>query len=347
MTDNKERNSLLDKIKKLKQQAAEKNRTVRRAKYKAVSAEMRDGARSLMHSLKIAAITGVSLTAMATPLQPTTLAANPAQLADMAKVLRQKSIEGVVSQKTQEVQQEILQSVDNLQQEVITAKRVGKKYQKVKSIFDAVYPKGGLRGDFNYCVAGAMYAHQRCNDKILTEILPDASKTAKDYGFSSHPSVSCPYMRSFFRQTLGENYAEKHDKNFTEVLNNLQAGDIITISSTQNTSTGEHCVTCAGKVEDGKISVKSLNGESDYEVSVSRIRGAACIMKQYQEVLTKNLEHDIDRYAEQGTRGGATIQLTEIEGAQAIKDTARLGTRPALNIEIAQNMYQRNNRQRG
>ena len=149
MTDNKERNSLLDKIKKLKQQAAEKNRTVRRAKYKAVSAEMRDGARSLMHSLKIAAITGVSLTAMATPLQPTTLAANPAQLADMAKVLRQKSIEGVVSQKTQEVQQEILQSVDNLQQEVITAKRVGKKYQKVKSIFDAVYPKGGLRGDFN------------------------------------------------------------------------------------------------------------------------------------------------------------------------------------------------------
>lgn len=346
MTDNKERKSLLDRIKKLKQQAAEKNRTVRRAKYKAVSAEMRNGARGLMHSLKIAAITGVSLTAMATPLQPTTLAANPAQLADMAKVLRQKSIEGVVSQKTQEVQQEILQSVDNLQQEVITAKRAGKKYQKVKSIFDAVYPKGGLRGDFNYCVAGAMYAHQRCNDKILTEILPDASKTAKDYGFSSHPSVSCPYMRSFFRQTLGENYAEKHDKNFTEVLNNLQAGDIITISSTQNTSTGEHCVTCAGKVEDGKISVKSLNGESDYEVSVSRIRGAACIMKQYQEVLTKNLEHDIDRYAEQGTRGGATIQLTEVKGAQAIKDTARVGKQSALNVELAQHFIQSKN-QRG
>lgn len=343
MTDNKERNSLLDKIKKLKQQAAEKNRTVRRAKYKAVSAEMRDGARSLMHSLKIAAITGVSLTAMATPLQPTTLAANPAQLADMAKVLRQKSIEGVVSQKTQEVQQEILQSVDNLQQEVITAKRVGKKYQKVKSIFDAVYPKGGLRGDFNYCVAGAMYAHQRCNDKILTEILPDASKTAKDYGFSSHPSVSCPYMRSFFRQTLGENYAEKHDKNFTEVLNNLQAGDIITISSTQNTSTGEHCVTCAGKVEDGKISVKSLNGERDYEVPVSRIRGAACIIKQYREVLTRKLENNIDRYAEQGIRGGATIKLTEIEGAQAIKDTARLNKQSKLNVAMVQRIFQSRN----
>lgn len=343
MTDNKERNSLLDKIKKLKQQAAEKNRTVRRAKYKAVSAEMRDGARSLMHSLKIAAITGVSLTAVATPLHPSSLAANPTQSAEMAKVLRQKSIEGVVSQKTQEVQQEILQSVDNLQQEVITAKRVGKKYQKVKSIFDAVYPKGGLRGDFNYCVAGAMYAHQRCNDKILTEILPDASKTAKDYGFSSHPSVSCPYMRSFFRQTLGENYAEKHDKNFTEVLNNLQAGDIITISSTQNTSTGEHCVTCAGKVEDGKISVKSLNGESNYEVPVSRIRGAACIMKQYREVLTQKLENNIDRYAEQGIKGGATIKLTEIEGAQAIKDTARLGKQSKINVAMTQRIFQSRN----
>ena len=343
MTDNKERNSLLDKIKKLKQQAAEKNRTVRRAKYKAVSAEMRDGARSLMHSLKIAAITGVSLTAVATPLHPSSLAANPTQSAEMAKVLRQKSIEGVVSQKTQEVQQEILQSVDNLQQEVITAKRVGKKYQKVKSIFDAVYPKGGLRGDFNYCVAGAMYAHQRCNDKILTEILPDASKTAKDYGFSSHPSVSCPYMRSFFRQTLGENYAEKHDKNFTEVLNNLQAGDIITISSTQNTSTGEHCVTCAGKVEDGKISVKSLNGERDYEVPVSRIRGAACIIKQYREVLTRKLENNIDRYAEQGIRGGATIKLTEIEGAQAIKDTARLNKQSKLNVAMMQRIFQSRN----
>lgn len=344
MTDNNERISLLDRIKKLKKQAVEKNRTVRKAKYKAVSAEMRNGARSLMHSLKIAAITGVSLTAMVTPLQPTTLAANPAQSADIAKVLRQKSIEGVVSQKTQEVQQEILQSVDNLQQEVITAKRTGKRYQKVKSIFDAVYPKGGLSGDFNYCVAGAMYAHQRCNDKILTEILPDASKTAKDYGFSSHPSVSCPYMRSFFRQTLGENYAEKHDKNFTEVLNNLQAGDIITISSTQNTSTGEHCVTCAGKVEDGKISVKSLNGESDYEVSVSRIRGAACIMKQYQEVLTQKLENNIDRYAEQGIRGGATIKLTEIEGAQAVKDTARVSTPTHLNLSMAQQMQQAKSR---
>lgn len=342
MTDNKERTSLQDRIKKLKKQTAEK-RTVRKAQYKPVSYKMRRGLQSLVHSLKMVAITGVSLTAVATPLHPSSLAANPTQSAEMAKVLRQKSIEGVVSQKTQEVQQEILQSVDNLQQEVITAKRVGKKYQKVKSIFDAVYPKGGLRGDFNYCVAGAMYAHQRCNDKILTEILPDASKTAKDYGFSSHPSVSCPYMRSFFRQTLGENYAEKHDKNFTEVLNNLQAGDIITISSTQNTSTGEHCVTCAGKVEDGKISVKSLNGESDYEVSVSRIRGAACIMKQYQEVLTKNLEHDIDRYAEQGTRGGATIKLTEIEGAQAIKDTARLNKQSKLNVAMMQRIFQSRN----
>ena len=343
MTDNKERTSLLDRIKKFKKQTAEKNRTVRKAQYKPVSDKTKDGMRRLMHSLKIAAITGVSLTAVATPLHPSSLAANPTQSAEMAKVLRQKSIEGMVSQKTQEVQQEILQSVENLQQEVITAKRTGKKYQKVKAIFDAVYPKGGLSGSFNYCVAGAMYAHQRCNDEILTQILPDAGKTAKDYGFSSHPSVSCPYMRSYFKQTLGENYAEKKDKNFKDVLNNLEAGDIITISSTQNTSTGEHCVTCAGKVEDGKISVKSLNGERDYEVPVSRIRGAACIMKQYREVLTRTLENNIDRYAEQGIRGGATIKLPEIEGAQAIKDTARLNKQSKLNVAMVQRIFQSRN----
>ena len=198
MTDNKERTSLLDRIKKLKKQTAEKNRTVRKAQYKPVSDKTKDGMRRLMHSLKMVAITGVSLTAVAIPLHPSSLAANPTQSAEMAKVLRQKSIEGMVSQKTQDVQAEILQSVENLQQEVITAKRTGKKYQKVKAIFDAVYPKGGLSGNFNYCVAGAMYAHQRCNDEILTQILPDAGKTAKDYGFSSHPSVSCPYMRSYF-----------------------------------------------------------------------------------------------------------------------------------------------------
>lgn len=343
MTDNKERTSLRDRIKKLKKQTAEKNRTVRKAQYKPVSDKTKDGMRRLMHSLKIAAITGVSLMAFATQLHPSSLAANPTQSAEMAKVLRQKSIEGVVSQKTQDVQAEILQSVENLQQEVITAKRTGKKYQKVKAIFDAVYPKGGLSGNFNYCVAGAMYAHQRCNDEILTQILPDAGKTAKDYGFSSHPSVSCPYMRSYFKQTLGENYAEKKDKNFKDVLNNLEAGDIITISSTQNTSTGEHCVTCAGKVEDGKISVKSLNGERDYEVPVSRIRGAACIMKQYREVLTRTLENNIDRYAEQGIRGGATIKLTEIEGAQAIKDTARLGKQSKLNVAMTQRIFQSRN----
>lgn len=343
MADAIERKSLLERIKQMQKQAAEKKRTVRTAKHKAVSDKMKSGLQSLMHSLKISAVAGVSLTALATPLQPASLAANPNQSADIAKVLRQKSIEGVVRQKTQEVQQEILQSVENLQQEVITAKRTGKKYQKVKAIFDAVYPKGGLSGSFNYCVAGAMYAHQRCNDEILTKILPDAGKTAKDYGFNSHPSVSCPYMRSYFKQTLGENYAEKKDKNFKDVLNNLEAGDIITISSTQNTSTGEHCVTCAGKVEDGKISVKSLNGESNYEVPVSRIRGAACIMKQYREVLTRKLENNIDRYAEQGIRGGATIKLTEIEGAQAIKDTARLNKQSKLNVAMVQRIFQSRN----
>lgn len=339
MTDNKERTSLLDRIKKLKKQ----NRTVRKAKYKPVSDKMRRGLQSLVHSLKIAAITGVSLMAFATQLHPSSLAANPTQSAEMAKVLRQKSIEGMVSQKTQDLQAEILQSVENLQQEVITAKRTGKKDQIVKAIFDAVYHKGGLSGNLNYCVAGTMYAHQLCDDGLLNGLLPDAGKTAKDYGFSSHPSVSCPYMRSYFKQTLGENYAEKKDKNFKDVLNNLEAGDIITISSTQNTSTGEHCVTCAGKVEDGKISVKSLNGERDYEVPVSRIRGAACIMKQYREVLTRMLENNIDRYAEHGIRGGATIKLPDIEGAQAIKDTARLNKQSKLNVAMMQRIFQSRN----
>lgn len=66
-------------------------------------------------------------------------------------------------------------------------------------------------------------------------------------------------------------------------------------------------------------------------------------MKQYCEVLTRKLENNIDRYAEQGIRGGATIKLPEIEGAQAIKDTARLNKQSKLNVAMVQRIFQSRN----
>lgn len=207
---------------------------------------------------------------------------------------RQQTIDEIVARQTANLQKEILSNVSTLQQDITIAKRQGKRNAVVKKIFDNVYERGGLLGSMNYCVAGAMYAQRMCQDSVLSAILPDPAKTARDYDFSGHPNVSCPYMRQFFEQNLGDNYAERNDKNFKEFVKTLEAGDIITISSSQNTSTGEHCVTCAGPVVDGQIPVKSLNSERDYEVPVNRIVGAAKVMAQYRENLGKELNNELD-----------------------------------------------------
>lgn len=202
------------------------------------------------------------------------------------------NINDIVELKTEQLQKQILSNVDSLQRLITQAKKTGVKNKNkvVKKILDEVFPRGGLPGTTHYCVAGAAKARMMCEDTTLNAIMPDPSKLPKEYGFSSSPNVSCPFMRQYFKDTLGENYAQRGDANFNTVVNNLEAGDVITVRSARNNSSGEHCVTVAGPMQDdGTIPVMSLNTEDNYNVYPKQIVGAAKVMAQYRARLTDTL----------------------------------------------------------
>lgn len=206
------------------------------------------------------------------------------------QIMVENSVDTIVKIKTEKLQDQILSNVDSLQRLIIQAKRTGNKNKVVKKILDDVFPMGGLPGSTHYCVAGAAKAKLMCNDSTLNSIMPDPTKRPREYGFPSSPNVSCPFMRQYFKDTLGENYAQKGDSNFNEVVNSLEAGDIITVRSIRNTSSGEHCVTVAGPMqENGTIPVMSLNTEDNYNVLPRQIIGAAKIIAQYRQELTNSL----------------------------------------------------------
>ena len=202
------------------------------------------------------------------------------------------NINDIVEIKTEQLQKQILSNVDSLQRLITQAKKTGVKNKNkvVKKILDEVFPRGGLPGTTHYCVAGAAKARMMCEDTTLNAIMPDPTKLPKEYGFSSSPNVSCPFMRQYFKDTLGENYAQRGDANFNTVVNNLEAGDVITVRSARNNSSGEHCVTVAGPMQDdGTIPVMSLNTEDNYNVYPKQIVGAAKVMAQYRARLTDTL----------------------------------------------------------
>lgn len=175
--------------------------------------------------------------------------------------------------------QKMSRHIDNVQSEIKTAKKRGYRNSTVKKIFDRVYPDGNISGQSNYCVAGAMYVHRLCNDPVLNEILPNGSISASEYG--GHPTVSCNALLKYFKKNLGSRFAQKGDADFSRVLNNLKPGDIIIISSRRNTSSGKHCMTVSGRVKNGKIAARGFNKESNENIELSKILGAANIMDEY------------------------------------------------------------------
>ncbi len=218
---------------------------------------------------------------------------------ELAEQRREKILEQITQNRSSELSAEIVNNLDDLQNKIETAKDKGQRNPVVKKLLASVYTRGGLSGANDYCVAGAMYAHLQCEDDIMRKILPDPEKSPQDFAaeynneFSSHPNVSCSYLQKFFRTTYGENYAQPKDANFKTVLQNLEAGDIITVRSEGNTQSGHHCVTCIGSVKDGAVRVKSLNGESTYNVDVRRISSAACVMKQYRETYMREMANEM------------------------------------------------------
>lgn len=316
--------SLLERLKSIKSRFNSNETKAKDVRtYKPFPNKIRQSLKRMMTTLRTAAL-ATTLSVLSIPAIPKTYDSSVSET--MKETSWEKSIDVIVNKKTQQLQQQIMQNIDSLQQKIIQARRTGKREQVVREIFNKVYPKGGLTGKMNYCVAGAMYAQSLCNDNILKQILPDAHKTPKDYKYSSHPNVSCPYMRSFFKENMPQNYAERGDENFKETLSKLEAGDIITVFSSVNTSSREHCVTCAGPVKDGKIPVKSFNSERNYEVPVSKVVGAALVMEQYRETLTQELYQDraATRYAVIDNIGNNTIDFSSyVESSLPQKIKAR------------------------
>ncbi len=230
--------------------------------------------------------------------EPSSITVKVMQDTDIQKKVMCNNIQEIVEFKTENLQKDILSNVDSLQRWIIQAQKTGTKNKNkvVKKILDEVFPRGGLPGSTHYCVAGAAKARLMCNDSTLNAIMPDPAKLPKEYGFASSPNVSCPFMRQYFKNTLGENYAQRGDNNFNAVVNSLEAGDIITLKSSRNTSSGEHCVTVAGPLqEDGTIPVKSLNTEDNYNIYPKQIVGAAKLIAQYRKELTNYLTAEYEK----------------------------------------------------
>jgi len=252
----------------------------------------------------VAALTAATLspTGKVAPSQNTS--ANTKTEIELAEQRREIVLSHIAQTRSSELSAEIVNDVAKLQAQIKEAKDNSQRNPAVERILDEVYTYGGLSGNNNYCVAGAIYAHLQCDDPIMRKILPDPEKRPEDFTqesnskYWSHPNVSCPALQQYFRDNYGENYAGPKDPNFKEVLQNLQAGDILTLYQASNSSSGHHCVTCIGPVENGIVQVKSLNGEGTYPVAVSRISGAACVMKQYRETYMREMAQEMpaDRF---------------------------------------------------
>ncbi len=227
----------------------------------------------------------------------------------MSEEERQHVISQIAEQKTQELQDQIVANVAELQDIVKKAKSNGTRVSTVAKIFSKVSP-ARISGTNNYCVAGATCAYENIDDPlmqmILGNIIADNTKTAGQLQVrSGHPNLSCHAFREFYKKTLGQNYADRNSPHFRQTLQNLKPGDIIILSSQQNTSSGMHCVTFEKYDDTGRICVKSLNRESNYSVSSGKILAVAQIPNQFHKLLQEELERNpqlLDQLMQQDSR---------------------------------------------
>ena len=207
---------------------------------------------------------------------------------------KQRVIEQISKEKTEELQKQIIQNIDNLQTEIKNAAQRGQKASFIAKIFKKVSPVA-LSGKSNYCTAGAMSVYEDITDPILKEIaqntLASTKATPKDLHLFSHPNISCPAFCSYYKENFGDNYIDRKSPEFQNALNKLEAGDILMVKSSHNTSSGLHCVTFE-KYESGNICVKGFNTESNYTINKSRIVSITKIPNQIRENIQSALEKD-------------------------------------------------------
>ena len=211
------------------------------------------------------------------------------------EAFKQRVIRKIADKKKAELSQQVMDNIDNLQADITKAKQQGKRNQRVKALFSEVFENNHFSGKENYCAAGATSAYENVTDSlmnmVLKNILVSTEATPKDLNLFSHPNVSCPAFCAYYKAKLGNNYIDRSTKDYRAIFKNqLEPGDILMLKSSQNTSSGMHCVTFDRYDEKGRIWVKSLNNESNYSVDLLRIVSAAKIPSQFKDELIDQLE---------------------------------------------------------
>ena len=205
--------------------------------------------------------------------------------------LRNKIVSMIVQEKTEELQDEVIKKISQLQSDVKAANRQGRKKQFIKKLFKKV-SSVSLSGDQNYCTAGAMYGYCSIDDamikQIVNEIIAGTDVLPRDLNLFSHPNISCPAFKAYYKQVLGANFIDRQSPDFAQQIKSLEKGDVILLYSSQNTSSGLHCVTVE-KNEDNKIYTKGLNSETDAIIKDRRICCIAKFPKQFKQNFAKEL----------------------------------------------------------
>lgn len=243
--------------------------------------------RTFKKVLLTAALTGSSFSPMATGQCKESIPSPETE--NFVQEHQQMNLDARIERQIAELKKDIIENINKLQSQIKIETQKGRKPQFIRTILKDSYEKGGLPGSCNYCVAAATYALRQCEDDVLMQILPDPAQSAKEFHYSSHPNVSCPYWRDYCRQTMGHNYAEKGDQNFNELIASLETGDVLIVRSSHNTSTGEHCVIFKEKDENGAIIATGFNKEHTAEVPVSSIRSVSHIIGQYRENIREQM----------------------------------------------------------
>lgn len=210
------------------------------------------------------------------------------------EAVKERLITDITKKKTQELQDEIISNINQLQADIIKAKKQGLKTALIAKLFRKVSPLS-LSGTSNYCAAGAMSAYCSIGDTTIKpfvdNMLASRFSTPQDLHLFSHPNVSCPAFRIHYKQTLGANFIDRQTPDFKNKLQHLEKGDVIIVFSSQNTSSNLHCVTFE-KYEEGQIFVKSLNTEKNYTIKPSRICCVAKFPNQFRQSLSQALHNN-------------------------------------------------------
>lgn len=154
--------------------------------------------------------------------------------------------------------------------ETVKSKKTTKEKQKyVKDeFFDKVYPKGGRPGSDNYCIAALMRCMLDANEKVgdFSEFIPDTQT------LEGHSNISCPRFLAYVQKNFPD-CISKFQKKIN--VDELQPGDILVVSSSQNTSSGLHAKMYAGdgmEISFNRDYMKEIgNNNAGYVIKTSQI----------------------------------------------------------------------------